>query len=84
MVLGHASTRNHPNIVDLQGICWDVASDDKVWPVLVFEKSQYGDLHNFTTLSIGRELSVADRLKLCVDVSKAISDMHFNRRLSVS
>lgn len=84
IVLGHKSLRNHPNIVQLQGICWDVASDekggDKVWPVLVFEKSQYGDLYNFATRLVGRELCIAERLKLCVDIGTAILDMHFNSR----
>jgi hypothetical protein len=52
-----------------------------VWPVLVLEKSQYGDLYNFATLPVGRELCFAKRLKLCVDVGTAISDMHNNSRL---
>jgi hypothetical protein len=87
IVLGHESIRNHPNIVELQGICWDVASgdkgDDKVWPVLVLKKTQYEDLYNFATLPVGRELCFAERLKLCIDVSTAIWDMHSNSRLSV-
>jgi Protein tyrosine and serine/threonine kinase len=83
MVLGHASIRNHPNIVELQGICWDVGSNNEVWPVLVFEKAQYEDLYNFATLPIGRELCIAERLKLCVDVGTAIYDMHFNSKLSM-
>jgi hypothetical protein len=79
-VLGYKSIRNHPNIVELQGICWDVTSDDKgddkVWPVLVFEKTQYEDLYNFAMLQVGRELCFAERLKLCTDVGMAIWDMH--------
>lgn len=86
-VLGHPLIRKHSNIVELQGICWDVTSDnnggDKVWPALVFKKSQYGDLYNFATMPVGRELCMAERLKLCVDVGTAISDMHFNSRLSL-
>jgi Protein tyrosine and serine/threonine kinase len=82
IVLGHPSTRKHPTIVELQGICWDIGSDDEVWPVLVFEKSQYGDLYHFATLPIGRELCIAERLKLCVEIGTAISDMHDNSRLS--
>jgi len=81
IVLGHTLIRKHPYIVELQGICWDVPSDDKVWPVLVFEKSQYGDLYNFATLPVGRGLCISKRLKLCMDVGTAISDMHCNSRL---
>ncbi|KAH7357598.1 hypothetical protein BKA66DRAFT_552783 [Pyrenochaeta sp. MPI-SDFR-AT-0127] len=85
MVLGDPLIQRHPNIVALQGVCWDVTTDehgeDRVWPVLVFEKSQYGDLYHFTTLPVGRELSFAERLKLCVEVGIAISDMHINKML---
>ena len=80
-VLGHPSIRERPNIVHLQGICWDVSSDDKVWPALVFEKTQFGDLYNFATLPIGRDLCISERLKLCVDVGTAIMDMHSNGTL---
>ncbi|OCK78127.1 kinase-like protein, partial [Lepidopterella palustris CBS 459.81] len=79
VVLGHPLIREHPNIAKLQGICWDISSDDKVWPVLVFEKTQYGDLYNFITLPVGRDLRIAERLKLCVDVGVAIMDMHSNK-----
>ena len=85
LVLGHASVRKHPNIVELQGVCWDVVSDERgerVWPVLVFEKAQYGDLYNFATLPVGRDLCIAERLKLCMDVGTAISDMQSNSGLS--
>ena len=85
VVLGHESIQSHPNIVQLQGICWDVASDDegndKIWPVLVFEKAQYGDLYNFATLPIGKELCFAERLKICMDIGTAIWDMHFHSGL---
>jgi hypothetical protein len=73
--------RMHPNIVELQGLCWDIPSDEEVWPVLVFEKAQFGDLYSFATLPVGRDLCIAERLKLCVDVGTAIMDMHFNSRL---
>jgi len=68
--------REHPNIVELQGICWDVTADDEVWPVLVFEKAQFGDLYNFLKLPVGRDLSIPERLSLCVDIGTAIIDMH--------
>ena len=74
--LGHPSIQKHPNIVDLQGICWDIPSDDEVWPVLVFEKSHLGDLDDFAM----QDLSINERLKLCVDIGTAIMDMHSNRR----
>jgi hypothetical protein len=65
MVLRHPSIRCHPNIVELQGIRWDIATklncnynnaEKTVWPVLVLQKSQFGDLYQFMNLSIGQEL----------------------------
>lgn len=75
-VLGHRQLREHPNIVDLQGVCWDVKPDNDVWPVLVFEKTHFGDMHSFLTLPIGRDLSLTNRLRLCDGIATAIIDMH--------
>ena len=71
IVLGHPSIQEHPNIVKLQGVCWDI-SDDKVWPVLVFEKSQFDDLYSFAARTVGKELDIHHRLKLCIEIGEAI------------
>ncbi len=34
-VLGHPSIYEHSNILRLEGVCWGVPPDEKVWPVLV-------------------------------------------------
>lgn len=76
-VLGHPSIRRHPNVVDIEGICWDVdSSSKKVWPVLVFEKTQHGNLNTFMTDSKCKDLDVKDRLKICFDVAHAVRDLH--------
>lgn len=80
VVLRHKAVRNHPNIVQLEGICWDIQSQDDVWPVLVFEKSELGDLYHFITHGKGRGLSLSETLDLCVDIGIAIRDMHANSR----
>jgi serine/threonine protein kinase len=74
-ILGHPTIRRHPNIVDLQGICWDVGNYH-IWPVLVFEKTHLGDMFTFLTSPLGRNLGTGDRLKLCVDIAVALRDMH--------
>jgi hypothetical protein len=93
-MLRHPAIRDHPTILELQGICWDPpkksrndtevtpphrSNSDKVWPVLVFEKSQFGDLYHFATLQIGRELGISERLKICLDIGSAITHMQSNR-----
>ncbi|KAI1201810.1 hypothetical protein F5X97DRAFT_13102 [Nemania serpens] len=94
VILCHAQVRSHPNILELQGICWDIdtptdshgptgscSSDEvKVWPVLVFEKSRYGDLFSFARSEEGRELDVYQRLALCGQIGRAVARMQSNRK----
>lgn len=78
-VLCHPVVRKHEHIVRLEGICWDISEDDSVWPVLVFQKSQFGDLHDsFAKWQRFKNLSIEDKLNLCADVGIAIRDMHHN------
>lgn len=74
--LGHPFIREHSNIAQLQGICWDIPPDDKPWPVLVFEKTKFKDLYNFAQLPVGREMGIDERVKLCVDIGRAMRDLH--------
>lgn len=79
-ILSQPFIREHANIAQLHGICWDISPDnDKPWPVLVFEKSHLGDLYRFIT-SEGRNMTLEERLFLCADIGRAIIDMHSNRK----
>lgn len=80
LVLTQAEIRKHPYITRLEGLCWDVNADDDIRPVLVFEKSHFGDLYHFMRSGIGKDLSIEDRLRLCVDVGIAIWAMHANSK----
>ena len=83
-VLGNPSILQHPNIIKLEGICWDVSQeDDKVWPVLVFEKSQHGDIDRFANFGAGMDLCSGKRLKLCVDMIAAVMELHSNGERSL-
>lgn len=78
-------------IPQLQGICWDITpgeridnteggatnliSDDKVWPVLVFEATRYGDLQSFLMSSEGKSMSATERLELCLSIGETIAKM---------
>jgi Protein tyrosine and serine/threonine kinase len=75
-VLGHPSVREHPNIISLLGICWDILPSGCVWPVLVFEKTALGDLWKFTKSEEGENISIEARLKLCADVATAVLGLH--------
>lgn len=79
-ILSQPFVRNHPDIAQLQGICWDISPDDDIpWPVLVFEKSHLGDLYHFA-IHGGRDMTADERFGICLDVGRAIADMHANRR----
>ena len=91
-VLSHPLIRGFPNIVRLEGICFEIISEGHVFtreelfdntrgavvPVLVFEKAKYGDLHNFMTCNKGKTLVLKERLQLCIDVARAVEEMHSN------
>jgi len=78
VVLYHPVVRNHPHIIQLMGICWDIPCNNQVWPALVFKKTHLGDLYRFTRSAKGRDLALEDKLKVCVEVGIALRDMHQN------
>jgi hypothetical protein len=76
LVLGNPSIRQHPNIVDLEGICWEVAEDGTPSPVLVFRKAHRGNLDEYLK-SLGEgESSFETRRNLCLHIGRAIEALH--------
>jgi len=76
MVLSQPAIKMHPNIVNLEGICWEIKHwTEKAVPVLVFEKAAW-DLQQFMNVSEGRNMSLDDRLNLCADIGSAIRTLH--------
>ncbi|KAH8891997.1 kinase-like protein [Thozetella sp. PMI_491] len=73
-VLGHPVVRHHPNIIAVEGFCWDVVGGES-WPVLVFKKTEHGDLRQFMC-SKGKSLSFKARVKLCREIGDAVLLMH--------
>lgn len=80
IMLSQSFMRQHTNIAQLQGICFEISpDDDKPWPVLVFEKSHLGDLWNFRKRT-GRNLTVGERLGICADITRVVIAMHANSK----
>ena len=76
LILSQPPIRNHPNIVDLEGICWEIKTwTKKAVPVLVFEKASW-DLQQFMNVREGMDMSFEDRLKICADIGEAIMSLH--------
>jgi hypothetical protein len=76
LILSQPAIQKHPNIVDLEGICWEIKPwTEKALPVLVFERAAW-DLQQFMNVSEGRNMSMDDRLNLCADIGSAIRTLH--------
>ena len=83
-ILSHPLIRHHQNIVKLEGISWEIhRKSHKVWPVLVLEKAQLGDLKSFMSSEQGRLTTMRDRLELCTDVASAIIALHSNCKFEI-
>ena len=83
-ILGHPAIRYHPNVANIEGICWDVVDGgEEVWPVLMLEKTRCGDLNRFMTSGPGKELDSKNRLDMLFDVALAVSDLHITGRFSI-
>ena len=76
LILKQPLIESHPNIVDLEGVCWEVKPDtERAHPVLVFEKASW-DLHQFMKVHDGMSMSIRERLKICAEIGSAIMVLH--------
>ncbi|KAL8840330.1 MAG: hypothetical protein Q9170_001345 [Blastenia crenularia] len=75
-VLGHGRIVDHPNILKLEGVCWDTDSfDDWIYPVLVFERAAYGDLTSFRKSDLFQHFDAADKMLICAHVANAVASI---------
>src|SRR5205814_6773044 len=73
--------RDHPNIINLKGVCLEINSEtEMILPVLLFEKTNYGNLNRFLKSKLGKELSLETKLKLCVYIARALITLHNTRK----
>jgi serine/threonine protein kinase len=76
LILSQPPIQNHPNIINLEGICWEIKPHtEKAIPVLVFEKAAW-DLHQFMNVPESMNMSIEERLKICADIGIAIMALH--------
>jgi hypothetical protein len=69
--------RSHPNIVDCEGICWEIRENSgEAYPVLVIAKAQLGSLTHFMNTERGWSSSTTQRINFCIDIAKAILALH--------
>jgi serine/threonine protein kinase len=77
VVLRYPEVYAHPNIVRLEGICWEVVRPSgEVWPVLVFQKAELGDLRRALTLPETKDIHLDMKIAICGEVAKALRIIH--------
>lgn len=81
LALESPHVRVHPNVVDLEGICWEVKNGIAL-PVLVFPKAELGDLRSLMQSQQGSGLEFGARVNLCVDIAKGLTALHESGRMS--
>ncbi|KAK6519402.1 hypothetical protein TWF281_003236 [Arthrobotrys megalospora] len=82
-ILGHPVVQQHPNINSLKGIAWDTVYDE-VWPVLVFKKTEYGDLKHFIGTDEGKKMEFRQKVRLCYEIGNAVNLIHACRKQKTS
>jgi serine/threonine protein kinase len=76
LILSQPPVQHHPNIVKLEGICWEIKRrTEKAVPVLVFQKATW-DLKQFMNVREGMDMTVDERLQICANVGSAIMALH--------
>lgn len=77
VLLRQPSIFRHPNIINLEGMAFEVDQDSgEIWPVLVFKKAEFGSLRSFMNSGGGKDISFDRKLKLCSEIGSAIMAMH--------
>lgn len=79
IVLAHPKVREHPNMVELIGISFQIMDSDRVWPTLTTKRTAYGDLESFLVSDEGKDTSIGSRIGICQDIAGAIQYLHSHR-----
>ncbi|KAK5747442.1 hypothetical protein LTR17_000083 [Elasticomyces elasticus] len=74
--LSHDPIRQHPNIVELLGLCWETDAHDlsRKWPVLILEYAEGGTLQDF--LDKHRDLTRGRRENFAMEVARGLQILH--------
>jgi hypothetical protein len=79
-VFGRSEVREHPNIIDLIGICWEIEAPEQsvVRPVFVFEKAKYGDTKHLMCTKAAVKIAFEGRLRLYANLVCGMEVLHRN------
>ena len=80
-ILSHKPIADHPYIIKVEGICWEVTPEnDRILPVLVFEKAIHGDMFHYRDTIEGQKLSIRQKISLCAQILDALYTLHASRK----
>jgi hypothetical protein len=71
-ILGNPQIRALPNIITLEGICWNVLAEGDAVSVLVFDKTDLGNLSGFMLKSWYEDRTMDLRLKLACNIVRGL------------
>ncbi|KAL8689078.1 MAG: hypothetical protein Q9218_005167 [Villophora microphyllina] len=78
IVLTHPGLSDHPNVLKLEGVCWDSSDLTRPFrPILITEKCSHGDLGAFMSKS-GHKVTPGNRVEICADIINAVLSLHAN------
>jgi hypothetical protein len=83
-ILRHPASRNHKNLLSLEGVCWDYyTSDISLRPVLIFQRAQHGNLLQYVAKQGYQNMTLSHRLELATDVMSALGALHAASKIVV-
>ena len=72
--VANPTNRQHQNIIDLQGFCWDLTRiQEDIQPILIYEKARWRDLHTFMDSKRGVSMKLIEKLKICADIGAGLA-----------
>ncbi|KAK8030033.1 hypothetical protein PG993_011324 [Apiospora rasikravindrae] len=76
-ILGQEPLRSHPNIVRLEGVCFETLPEHStILPVLVLKKAVHGNLSEFMATEPGRNMNLDIRIQLLRQITEALNVLH--------
>ena len=76
-ILKHHAIQRHPNIIDLEGICWEVNPlNPYISPVLVFETAKHGNLLDYRDSKAWVNLTLKVKVAIWRQIAGAVYALH--------
>lgn len=76
-ILVHPSFFRHENFIRIAAFCYEIHQEtERILPVLIYEKSPFGNLQDFLLSENARGITFSDRLGFCADIASVLVALH--------